>query len=252
MTQYTEREDLFVEDFHSFVARVLGVFSMVVSYHESIVFLCLSRQALNASILLRTQLEAHLILCYLINPSENLEEVEQRVHEYQDWVCIKMYLNSKKSKDFDLFTLNPTHSLYLQQVEENYARVKAKYNDNLDRFKELEKSQSFLKNKREVAKQNDIEDLYMGVFSETSATVHLADISDRMIEQVTEEFDGYRYEFGSANEAMMMVGISNLILTKSITMYFNFLKIPKGLQRSLLRKIKITRKTAAAQDGGVI
>ncbi len=147
ISQHTEREDLFVEDFHSFVARILGVFSMIVSYHESIVFLCLSKQALNASILLRTQLEAHLIFCYLINPNENLDEVEERVHEYQDWVCIKMYLNSKKSKDFDLFTLNPMHSLYLQQVEENYATVKTKYSDKPELFKELEKSQSFLKNK---------------------------------------------------------------------------------------------------------
>lgn len=242
IVQFTERDDLYVEDFHSFIARILGVFTMIVSYHESITFLCLAKQSLNASILLRTQLEAHLILCHLINPSEKIEDVKERVHKYEDWVCIKMYQNSKKSKNFELFTISPQHSLYLENIETNYLAIKEKYINNPNIFRDLEKSQSFLSDKRTVAKLNGIEDLYLGIFTETSASVHLADISDRMIKEEDEDFDGYSYNFNSSSESMMMVGISNILLLKSITIYFDFLKIPKEIKKALLSKTSLARQ----------
>ena len=228
-----QRDDLNTENFESFIAHILGVFSYVVSYHESISFLSLAGHSLNGLTLLRSQLEAYLIFTYLINPKFDLNEIEKRVDRYRDWVMVKMYLNSKKSKNFELFTINPAHDPYLEQVEKNYLLVKEKYKDSPEIFRELEKSQSFLKNKREVARQCEIEELYLGIFTETSATVHLADISDRMISSESEDFDGYIYKFSSNTEAMMLSGISNTLLIRAISDYMEFFDLPKELKEKL-------------------
>ena len=234
-----ERNDIIDIHFEPIVAHILGSFSSVISYQESISFLCLSGHGLNSTILLRTQLEAYLIFFYLIEEKENLNTTEKKVDEYKDWVMVRMYKNSLKSKGFDLFQVNPQHSEYLKNVEENYFFVKSKYDDNLNEFKRIENSQSFLKNKREVAKKSEIEDLYLAIFSETSATVHLADISDRMSKHITSDFDGYQYKFSSNQESMMVSGISNILLTKAINDFAEYFELPEAMMKKLLKKIRL-------------
>lgn len=237
-----EREDLKTEHFDSFVAHILGVYSSIISYHDSISYLCLAGHGLNSSILLRSQLESYLIFYYLISPKTDIEEIENRVDAYRDWVMIKMYLNSQKSKNFDLFTLNPEHEPYLQDVERNYNYVKDKYKELPELFEKLKASQSFLKDKRQIAKEADIEDLYLGIFTETSATVHLADISDRMQNESREDFDGYSYKFSSNHESMMISGVSNILLIKAINDFVDFFEYPKDVRMKLFKNVKLEKK----------
>ena len=234
-----ERKDILDIHFEPIVAYILGAFSSVISYQESISFLCLSGHGLNSTILLRTQLEAYLIFSYLINEKQDLNSTEKKVEEYKDWVMVRMYKNSLKSKGLDLFQVNPEHSEYLNKVKENYFFVKSKYENNTNEFKRIENSQSFLKNKREIAKKCEIEDLYLGIFSETSATVHLADISDRMSKYSTSDFDGYEYKFSSNQESMMVSGVSNILLTKAINDFSEYFELPEDLMKKLSKKIEI-------------
>lgn len=240
--KYMERRDLQIEHFDSFIAHILGVYSSIISYHDSISYLCLAGHSLNSSTLLRSQLESYLIFYYLISPKTNIEEIENRVDAYRDWVMIKMYHNSQKSKNFDLFTLNPEHKPYLQDVEKNYNYVKDKYKDFPELFEKLN-SQSFLKNKRQIAKEANIEDLYLGIFTETSATVHLADISDRMQNESREGYDSYSYKFSSNNESMMISGVSNILLIKAINDFVDFFEYPKDVRMKLFKNVKLTKAT---------
>jgi len=238
----TERTDLLEEDFDFYLASLIGVFSVGMSYQEAITFLCLTGHGLNSSTLVRSQLEAFLILYYLTMPGDDLEEVERRVVLYEDWVMIKMYLNSKKSSTYELFTLHKSHSSYLENVEENYSILKDKYKDNPGLFKELEKSQSFIKNKREIAIAAEIEDLYNAVFSETSATVHIADISDRMEMENGDDTDGYQYHLYSTDQSMMMTGLSNILLLKSIGVFVDFFKYSRDTKRSIFKNVQLFKE----------
>ena len=236
------------ENFEDFISDILGVYSTIISYHESIYFLCLAGHGLNSSVLLRTQLEAYLIFYYLISPKTNLKEVEERVNFYRDWMMVRMHLNSKKSKNFELFTINPEHASYLIAVEENYNFVKNKYKATPDLFKKLEESQSFLKDKKQVAKEADIESLYMSIFSETSATVHIADISDRKIHIMDEDFEGYRYEFSSNDKSMLVSGISNILLIKAMSGFLEFFEIPMSVKEKIFKKIALAKRDQAILD----
>lgn len=239
---YIGRDDLREEHFQEFVAHILGIFSCIVSYQESISFLCLSGHALNSSILLRSQLESRLIFHYLIAEKKDIEETKKRVNEYLDWVMIKMYNNSKKSKDFDLFTISPHHADYLKNVAENYQMVKRKYTDNPQKFKRLNDSQSFLPNKRQIAKDCDIEDLYLGIFSETSATTHLADISDRVIMNIENGHEHVTIKFSSDNESMFISGVSNIMLISAIGDFMDYFEFSKEHKKKIFKNSKLTKK----------
>lgn len=235
-----ERDDFLDNDVDIFIARLIGVFTVGISYQEAITLLCLTGHGLNSSTLVRSQLEAFLILFYLIE-SDDLDKVAQRVVLYEDWVMIKMYLNSKKSGTYELFTINKSHREYLEHVEANYLRIKAKYSNNETLFKELEKSQSFLKNKRDIAVAADIEDLYNAVFSETSATVHIADISDRMMEVDND----YEYRIYSSEHSMMMTGLSNILLVKSIVLFTTFFKFSKETKKKIFKNVRLAKSSQA-------
>lgn len=230
-----QRSDLKTEHFEAFESYLLGVFSSIISYQESVTYLCLAGHGLNSTVLLRSQLEAYLLFNYLIEPQNDLAEIEKRVDEYKDWVMIKMYLNSNKSKQFELFNTNASHTSYLTSVEENYNFVKEKYKDD-PLFNDLKKRQSFVKDKLAVARNRDIEDLYQAIFSESSATVHLADISDRMTPFTTKESDGYIYEFSSKKESPMIISLSNVLLINSIVDFILFFEFEESIKEKIFGK----------------
>ena len=178
---------------------------------------------------------------YLISPKSDIKEVEKRVEAYREWIMVKMYNNSQKSRDFDFFNIHPSHQGYMKNVEENYIFVKDKYKNSPDHFKKIEKAQSFIDNKRKLAKECEIEDLYLAVFSETSATVHIADISDRMIKESGDAFEGYQYKLSSSSESMMLSGISNMLLIKAVFDFCDFFDFSQDTIKEIFKNIKMAK-----------
>ncbi len=149
---------------------------------------------------------------------------------------VKMHMNAKKSQDFDFFNIHPSHSDYMSATEDNFIYVKNKHVNDPKAFKSIVDSQSFLKDKAEIARQCDIEQLYKGIFSQTSATVHVADLSDRMDTYVEEETEFYTYKLGSHNESTMIGGTANILLVKALVDFSRFFQIKPSKKIDRLTK----------------
>ena len=237
------RTDLNKEkSFDSFIESILGIYSSIISYNDSISCLCYIGHGLNSSVLLRSQLEAYLIFKYFTFPKDDIKEIKNRVNRYNDWVKVRMYINSKKSKDFDLFNLDTNLDSYLKMVEENYNYVRNKYKDNPNIMNDLEKSTSFIKEKKKLAKEFGIENLYLGVFSETSASVHIADISDRMFSIKQQGIKRYAFHIRSSKECTMISDVSNTLLVKAIEDFIEFFDYSSDIKDMIFKNAKIARK----------
>ena len=169
--------------------------------------------------MLRPQLEAALIFMHftgILNEADVLKEVES----YHDWVVVKMYDNAKRSNKFDLSHLSK-HQESSEKVEKNYSIVKEKYCNNESDFKSLSRPR-FSHNKRKVAQDNNMESLYLHIHAEASASIHVADVSDRVSYSISPSGISYLLNNNSDNSLWLLM-LSNMIqvhLIKAMSEYF--------------------------------
>jgi len=160
---------------------IVGAHSMVLAHHESVRILSTLDHGLEAFVNLRAQLEAALTLFYLISHDDSLDEVMAKCLDYSDWIIVKMHQNLARSRTFAPARALMESDSYASTVEANYNEIVDRYATNPGRLEKLKKAVSFVPDKRAIAKQYGIEDLYAHVFAEASATVHQADLSDRSL-----------------------------------------------------------------------
>lgn len=217
------------------IAHIIGMYLTIYSWHEGIQILGVSNQKLNALTFIRPQLEALLIFLFFTEPNDDMVEVEERVENYLDWVIVKMYQNMTRSSKFHLVKIVPGMKEYEETVRTNYEYVKKKYEYSGKKLKALENSYSFIPNKRKLAKSQGIEDLYSHVYAETSATIHIADISDRMYYHRDSTKVGYIYNSIPEN-AVWQMALSNKIEVVGIRRFGKFFGIEQQITK-LLSKV---------------
>jgi len=195
-------------------------YATALNYHQAILSASLSKYSLSSYALVRPQLESALIFLYFINSSSEAELLE-RVESYSDWVVVKMYQNANRSSKFEFVPHLSTHESFMRQIEENYKVISEKYAGREKEFKELKRS-SFLLNKRAVACENDIEGLYLHVQSEASASIHAADVSDRVSYNISKNRISYSLD-NTTHDSFWILMLANLIqfhLIKTTATYF--------------------------------
>ncbi len=223
--------------FESTIAYIIGLYLMIESWHDGIQLLGLTNQKLNMLTFLRPQLETLLIFFYFTEPKDNISEVEKRVNKYLDWVIIKMYQNMQDSSKLSVIKIIPGMKEYEEKVRENYETLKEKYKHKEADLKKLEKSYSFLSNKYILAKSYSIEDLYGHVYAETSSTIHIADISDRMQPYIDSWKGGFIYNSAPKN-AFWQLFISNRIMVVTIKRFAEFFNLQKQIKQFFNEIIK--------------
>jgi Family of unknown function (DUF5677) len=224
----SRRNDFNIDDFENIFVTIFERFYSIISYHESILYLCINKHGLNSMVNLRTELESTLIFFYLIDPFDDLLEIEKRIEEYDEWVIVQSYKNFQKTKNYKFLECKDM-SDYDEIVTTNYNRLKTKYGENIKQFDRP----SFLKDKPSIAKKYDFIDTYYHIFKESSATIHGADCNDRI------EFnknDGSYLFRKSGDFGFWPLIHSNLLLGYAIKGISRFLKIEDNIL-PLLEKV---------------
>lgn len=222
--QYSDREDLETGRLHNVFPYILGLYSTSNSFHKTIQILVTSGHGQNAMLMLRPQLESLLILLYLTEPQENIEEIEKRIEKFLDWTMIKMYQNSEQSSNLDFVRILSTHKEFSNFTQENYQKVCAKYFDRPKELKKLINSSSFLENKAILAEKYQIKDLYHHIHAESSGNLHMADISDRVIQKIYD--NGIEYVLNPhIKDGFWALMMSNLLQFYLLANFSTFLKI---------------------------
>lgn len=224
-----ERSDLKVNHFFQFFYLIFERFFAVISFHESITYLCLAKHGLNAMLNLRSQLESMLIIFYFIQPKDNISEIEKRVESYSEWIKIKLYQNFNKSKTLSYLS-DIDMSKYESQISHDYFDLEEKYKNDPKGFKSLKNSPSFLHNKFKLAEDFGVSDLYDHIFSESSASIHCADNNDRLkfvsglncFEYYVRDFDGF-----------WPLVLSNVLLYKTMLTLADFFEASKSIKTKL-------------------
>jgi hypothetical protein len=238
------REDLMIEHFEPFVAHILGIYYAAVCHHDSVQTLTLSGHSLNSMMLLRSQLETVLTFFYVTQPQADLDEVYRRTDRYRDWVVVKMKKNMERSLRLDLVQALLRDD-FKNTIRDNYDIIKEKYLDSPSDFSLLENSHNFLSRaqREDLAKAFRIEELYHHIYAESSASIHFADISDRM--QETEPLR-YCYTIRHKHGALWPVMLSNLLQFNCIKQFGVFFGIESiltpRLRTILLSKDQLTRQ----------
>jgi hypothetical protein len=167
-----------LENYNDSFSYIFAIYFTTISHHDAIQVLSLSGHGLNSMMILRAQLEILLILLYITEPDRDLKEVMYRIDYYADYIKVKMKQNMDKSLNFPFYNYKCDND-FKDSIINNYKEVCSKY-INSNKFKSLEKCTSFPINKKKLAEEYKIKDLYDCVFAESSASIHAADISDRM------------------------------------------------------------------------
>jgi hypothetical protein len=232
----SKRDDIQVEHFEPFVAHILGIYYTTLGHHDSIQSLALSGHSLDSMIILRSQLESILVFFYVTEPQDNLFEVYNRTDMYRDWVAIKMKQNMDKSAKLDLFRLILKDD-FKTSVNDNYEIVKEKYAEIPSEFNRLEKAHNFLSHqlRESVATKFGVLGPYNHIYAESSATIHFADIGDRM--RSTEDAM-YRFTIRNKQGAFWPITLSNLLQFKCIKQFGVFFGI-ESIITPLIEKIML-------------
>jgi hypothetical protein len=234
----SRRDDFLIDDLEDFIAHILGVYFTTVAHHNSIQILSVACHEIEALIILRPQLEALLILLYFIEPHEDIEKVFTRVDKYRDWLLVKMKKNMDRSYKFDLLNSISSTDDFQKSVLANYDSILEKYCDFNKELKSLTHSHSFLKDKRAVARAFDIEDLFDHIYAESSASIHIADISDRMQESEKPNFNGYEYRIQNKGTGFGALLMSNMIMIHAINNLSKFLGVEHIIKPKVMKIIK--------------
>ena len=205
----SSRDDFALEHLEPFVAHILGVYYTAIGHHDAVQVLALAGHSLDSMILLRSQLEAILAFFYVTEPQTDLHEVFLRTDKYRDWVVVKMKQNMDRSSKLSLLRVVENDG-FESTVRDNYEIIKDKYSSSRSDFAQLERSNSFLTaaQRENLAKAFHIEELYQHIYAESSASIHFADIGDRMREI---EPLRYHYTIRYKHGAFWFVMLSNLL-----------------------------------------
>jgi hypothetical protein len=216
-------------------AHIVGMYLTILSWHEGIQLLGLSNQRLNMLAFLRPELDALLIFLFFLEPKDNVNEIEKRVNQYIDWIKVKMFQNMERSSKLSIVDIIPGMEEYKNEVRANYEKVKEKYKHLDKEWRVLEATSSFLSNKNKLAKLYGIEDFYNHVYTEASATIHIADISDRMQYYMDSNKAGYIYDL-TPSSAFWQLALSNKVLIISIEKFAKFFGLERQINK-LLNKV---------------
>jgi len=229
----SSRDDLRIEHFDPFVAHVFGIYLSAVGHHDAVQTITLAGHSLDSMILLRSHLETLLVFFYVTEPQDDLDQVFLRTDKYRDWVVIKMKQNFERSLKLDLVR-SIVQDSFKGKVFENYAIVQEKYLDEEAELHRLENLNNFLNpaERRAVATKFGIEDLYEHIYAESSASIHFADIGDRMYEISDSK---YRYTIRHKNGAFWPVMLTNMLQFKCIQQFGMFF----GVEGQLTPKLQI-------------
>ena len=235
------RDDLKVIHFEPFLAHILGIYYSAVGHHDAVQTIALAGHGLDSLILLRPHLETLLVFLYVTEPQNELNEVFKRTDEYRDWVCVKMKQNMDRSRKLDLYRTIMDRDTFRDMVETNYAIIQGKYLDNKGALKRLEKLSSFINNaeRERIASKFNMADLYHYIFAESSASIHFADIGDRMQETGDSK---YRFPIRDKRGALWSVLVSNLLQIRCIRQFGEFFGLESHLTPKLQRIFPSTLK----------
>lgn len=129
-----------------------------------------------------------------------------------------MKQNMDESAKLNLFKAFILNNDFIKSVNDNYEIVKEKYSAMSSEFNRLENSHNFLSRqlRETIANKFDLKGLYNHIYAESSATIHFADIGDRM-----RRTDGSRYRFTIRNKqgAFWPITLSNLLQFKCIKQF---------------------------------
>ena len=219
----SQRRFIFKEYFHTWLPSVLGVYFTAQNYHKTVQTLALSGFGLNAFHIVRSQLESVLIFFYFTEPHDDFVEIDNRVSHYIDWLVAKMYANMTKSSDFPVVQAISNYDQFIQQVEENYQELEKKYYGREKELNILKKPSSFLKNKPAIADRHGFKSLYDHIQAECSASIHIADLSDRIEELVTDDYHEYNLNalIDEGRWAMSLSNVLQLFLTRQLAKFFH-------------------------------
>ncbi|PIP95182.1 MAG: hypothetical protein COW00_13590 [Bdellovibrio sp. CG12_big_fil_rev_8_21_14_0_65_39_13] len=222
----SNRDDLQVRNFFEFFADILGIHYTSIAHHESIKQLCITNYGLEALMLLRPQFDSFLKVAHFFEPKDDLNEIHKRVEEFEDWRIIKMSQNLNKSKNFDLFKALPNKS-YDKDILKLRKKIQEKYKCNHEKFEELSKRNHFLSSEqiKSLTKNLNIFDFYNHVKAESSASLHVTDLSDRMRESERDSFDGYTFQIKIQGSGFYPLHLSNLILVHQLMCWADFFDI---------------------------
>jgi len=218
----SKRSEILFEHIDTLLPHIFNLYYASISYHKTVQTISVSGFGLNGWLVIRSQLEALLIFLYLTEPFDDLEEIEDRTLRYRDWTIVKMYQNSKKSSGMDILNSLSTHVNFEKKINDNFKYIQEEYKDKQDELKILKNSSSFLRNKAKIADNHGFKDLYNHVQAECSASLHIADSSDRM--KVSGNEKGTKYSFGvNLHDGLWSMLLSNLLfleLLKNFSLFF--------------------------------
>ena len=227
------RDDLRVEHFEAFVARILGVFYSTISHHRAVRTLVLGGYGLEAFMVLRAQLEATVILDYLVEPGDDHDEVLRRVDRYVDWVIIHQYKNMERSNRFSVVREIPMTDGYRKSVKASYKEIEKRRTP--EDMLTLRKLLTFPGKACDVAGRHGYDDLYDHIYAESSTSIHAGDIGDRMWRQDRPGFHGYSYHLGHHQSAFWPLLMSNMVQFTALRAIGEFFGIESQLQPKLFQ-----------------
>jgi hypothetical protein len=227
----SSRDDLRIEHFEPFVAHIFGIYFSAVGHHDAVQTITLAGHSLDSMILLRSHLETLLAFFYVTEPQNDLGQVFLRTDKYRDWVVIKMKQNIERSLKLDLVRAIVKDS-FKGKVFDNYALVQEKYLDEQAELHRLENLNNFLSRaeREAIASKFGIEDLYQHIYAESSASIHFADIGDRMQEIGNSR---YHYTIRYKHGAFWPVMLSNMLQFKCIQHFGKFFVVESLLTPKL-------------------
>lgn len=236
LSNTSERAFIFQEYGDAWLPYLLGIYFTAVNYHKTVQTLALSGFGLNALHIVRSQIEALLIFCHFIELHDNFIEIDKRVTRYLDWLVAKMYVNMVKSSDFHILQALSNYDRYVQLVKENYHKLERKYEENKHGLEDLRNSSSFLHNKPAIAEKYGFKSLYYHIQAECSASIHIADLPDRMKELSTEYWKEFDFNI-SIDEARWALFLSNMLQVFLIKQFATFFDIHEMISPMLQQAI---------------
>ncbi len=242
------RPDLLREHYESIFSPMVGLGFTCANHNYGIRVLGLSGASLEGLMLLRPQIEALLIFFYFIECKSDLKAIEARVEKFNDWIQVKMRQNHKKSKSFDWTKFIYKNRSFEKTVRQNYDSVKAKYKNDEAAFLELCEFTGFLtsKEKLRLAKDFDILGLYNHIVAEASASIHVADLYDRMI-RVGDVF--FQFRLKDESNGFWPMSLSNLLLFQYFFTLSEFMGAKDTISKDLLKIFAAQKKKGPAAKG---
>jgi hypothetical protein len=106
----------------------------------------------------------------------------------------------------------------------SYNELEKQYQGRENEFEPLKRQVSFLKDKPGIAERHGFKSLYAHIYAESSASIHLADISDRIEEVLTDAQREYHFNT-LIDEARWALFLSNMLRLFQIKQFAKFYAI---------------------------